>query len=628
MRPTNRINGAWTSTSRREVMSAGKIGSRRNSTGQSIQNARGVNASIFHSNFYWGDMTTVFERLPLGAVKPIGWILAQLTRDLETGFAGCLDQLTDHAAHDLFTQRIESSEQQVAWWDSETRGNWLWGYVMMAHLADHPAHIRRARELLDNLKRTQDADGYLGIYSIASRYQHGDGENGELWGQSRALLALLAYYELTGDVAYLEAVQRAVALTMSHYAPDRSHFRSAAKIERDALTGLTHGLCYADVLEWLYAITHAEAYRAFGHWLYADFSSMSRPFPNDDLALPNLLENKPNFTGHAVHTAEHLRVLLWASQTGDKRLALARERALNQLKRYTLPSGVLLGDEAIHDQPVPDIGYEYCTMTELLLSLSSALQKSGEAAYGDWIENLAFNAGQGARLADGTGLAYLSADTRLAAVASRGDFYSPDQPGRRFKYSPTHEDVACCCNPNAVRFMPHYIGGLWMKLQGQAGVVATTYGPCVLHTEMDGTAVIIEEATDYPFSDTITFTIKPDRPIWFALWLRRPGWATNFDLTVTAGAISEIAGWIVIEKLWSLNESVTLTFSAAVELVSYANGEYSVRYGPLQYVLPIAPERHVIKDYAVAGFHDYDITPKNQTAADEAPLDRSGWLAD
>jgi len=252
---------------------------------------------------------TNFERLPLGAIKPIGWIKAQLLRDLDHGFAGCLDQLSPHAAHDLFTHRIASSEQQVAWWDAETRGNWLWGYVLMAHLADHPAHIQRARELLADLKRTQDTDGYLGIYSIESRYDHGDGENGELWAQSRALLALLACYEFSGDGAYLEAVIRAVDLTLRHYPLDRSYFRSNSTTARDALTGLTHGLCYTDVLEWLYMITRNERYRAFGVRLYREFSAMPRPFPNDDLALPNLLENKANFSGHAVHTAEHLRAL-------------------------------------------------------------------------------------------------------------------------------------------------------------------------------------------------------------------------------------------------------------------------------------------------------------------------------
>lgn len=49
-----------------------------------------------------------------------------------------------------------------------------------------------------------------------------------------------------------------------------------------------------------------------------------------------------------------------------------------------------------------------------------------------------------------------------------------------------------------------------------------------------------------------------------------------------------------------------------------------MRYGALHYVRPIVPERHVIKDYALTGFHDYDIVPKE--LADELPaLDRDGW---
>ena len=567
---------------------------------------------------------TTFERLPLGAIKPRGWIKAQLQRDLDHGFAGCLDQLTAHAAHDLFTHRIESSEQQVAWWDAETRGNWLWGYVMMAHLANSPVHVQRAREWLTMLKATQDADGYLGIYSIASRYDHGDGENGELWAQSRAMLAMLAYYEFSSDETYLEAVIRAVDLTLDHYPPERAYFRSGPRTERDALTGLTHGLCYTDVLEWLYALTRDARYRDFGLRLYREFSAMPRPFPNDDLALPNLLENKADFVGHAVHTAEHLRALWWAS-VDDAKLTSARDRALSQLKRYTLPSGALLGDEAIHDEPTPDIGYEYCTLTELLFSLQSALQKSGDRDFGDWIENIVFNAGQGARLADGTGLAYLSADTRLAAVASRGDHYSPDQPGRRFKYSPTHEDVACCCNPNAVRFMPHYVTGLWMKLTKSVGVVAVNYGPCVLTTRLNGVPVTIEETTNYPFENEIVLSIKPEREVYFAVWLRRPQWALAV-VQVDGAAWTGQAGWICLEKTWSTNESVTLKFWTDVKFMPYSNGQVAVRYGALQYALPIESERHNLKDYAVNGFHDYDIVPRDDAQIDEVPeIDRAGW---
>jgi hypothetical protein len=87
------------------------------------------------------------------------------------------------------------------------------------------------------------------IYSKHDRYHHGTGENGELWVQSRALLALLAYYELTGDESYLTAVEDAVHLTMQHYGPGRSYFHLEGRAELIHLLGLTHGLCYVDLLE-------------------------------------------------------------------------------------------------------------------------------------------------------------------------------------------------------------------------------------------------------------------------------------------------------------------------------------------------------------------------------------------
>ena len=335
-----------------------------------------------------------FQNLPLGAVRPAGWMLAQLRRDLTGGFAGCLDALTERAATDLFKHRIEASSQQFAWWDSETRGNWLWGYTMMAFLAGLPEHQARAATLLEALKNTQDSNGYIGIYSPASRYQHGDSENGELWGQGRALLAMLAYYELTGDAAYLKAVQAAVDLTLTRYSPGRPYFRQP--VQPNELTGMTHGLCYVDVVEWLYGLTGDRRYRDFGVWLYEDFSQMAGPFPNDDMALANLLDQHRLFHGHAVHTVEHLRALLWADGMGNRQeTGTAVQNALWKLRHYRLPSGAVIGDEGLHGLPTPDAGYEYCTLTELLFSLTSALQKLGDSDLGDWIETLAFNAGRG-----------------------------------------------------------------------------------------------------------------------------------------------------------------------------------------------------------------------------------------
>jgi uncharacterized protein len=548
-----------------------------------------------------------FRVLPLGKIRPAGWMLSQLQGDLSSGFAGCLDSLTERAATDLFTNRIESSSQQSAWWDSETRGNWLWGYVMMSRLAGFPEHQARAEELINQLKQTQDADGYIGIYSPQSRYRHGDNENGELWGQGRALLVLLSHYELTGDESSLRAVRAATDLTLSQYGPGRSYFRQPGN--RADLTGMTHGLCFIDVVEWLYEITGDQRYRDFGTWLYQDFNHMQRPFSNDDMTVANLLDIHQYLGGHAVHTVEHLRALLFAwSMSDDCQIEQALNNAFWKLGHYALPSGAVIGDEGLHGLPLPEIGYEYCTLTELLFSLSSAIQKTGQPGLGDWIESLAFNAAQGARFPDGSGVAYLSLDTRISALITRADSYSHlHEKHGRFKYSPAHEDVACCCNPNAVRLLPHYVSRMWMQLCDQSGIVAITYGPCILKTRIQDADVIITEETEYPFSDEIHFTVSASQPVEFALFLRKPAWCSS--LSVDGAALSEQDGWLEIEKKWGVDDTFTLTFHPHIQVSPYPNDLYAVRRGALQYVYPIEHQLHSVKDYPAQDFHDYEIIP-------------------
>ena len=546
---------------------------------------------------------STFQTLPLSAVRPHGWMLAQIQNDLTHGFASHLDALTERAATDLFTQRIESSSQQFAWWDSETRGNWLWGYTLLAGLAGLPEQQKRVNELITRLKSTQDPDGYIGIYSPTSRYQHGDDENGELWGQGRALLALLVHYELTGDLSSLHAAQRATDLTLAHYGEGRPYFHQPQT--HNDLIGMTHGLCYVDVVEWLYRITGDVRYCGFGIWLYEDFNRMKLPFANDDLTLANLAQREKYLNGHAVHTVEHLRALLFAAQH-NPHLEAAVHNALGKLAHYTLPSGAVIGDEGMHGLPLPDMGYEYCTLTELLFSLTSVLQKTSDPRLGDWIETVAFNAAQGARFADGTGLAYLSLDQRTSALAQRPDSYSylHGKHGR-FKYSPTHEDVACCCNPNSLRLLPHYISRMWMK--HDHGFAATLYGASTLHTQWDGVDLTITQETDYPFDDSIRFTLHTPQPLDFELLLRQPAWSST--ITVTGATAAERDGWLAIRQKWQAGDTFTITFHPHIEAVPYPNGEYAVRRGPLQYVYPIPHTLHAIKSYALTNFHDYEVTP-------------------
>lgn len=525
-----------------------------------------------------------------------------MRRDLDSGFAGCLDGLSPHVARDLFSERLADASGYAGWWDAESRGNWLWGYTMLAGLGGDRAHRERTDTLVRALRNTQEADGYIGIYTAAARFPEGEVENGELWAQSRALLVLLAHHELTGDAASLDSARRAADLTLMQYGPGRPQYgRRSTTCDR---TGQTHGLCYVDALEGLYEATREPRYLGFARWLVEDFDRWPVPFPNDDLSATNLADPERMLRGHAVHTVEHLRALAFGADADPSRSAAA----LRKLRASMTPSGAVIGDESLHGLPGPGAGYEYCTLTELTFSLARLAQHRADPALADWMERLVFNAAQGAREADGRALAYLCTDTRLDALATRPDSYSL-LTGRhgRFKLSPTHDDVACCCNPNATRLLPHYVAAMWMQSAADRSLVALAYGPSELRTGIDGRTVVILQETAYPFEDEIRFTVEVSEPLEASLRLRRPAWAT--EARIEGRASREQHGWIVVDGPWQGTTSFVLHLRQQAVAERYPAGEVAVLRGPLQFVQPIAHRARPLRAHRLAPWRDEELLP-------------------
>lgn len=113
----------------------------------------------------------------------------------------------------------------------------------------------------------------------------------------------------------------------------------------------------------------------------------------------------------------------------------------------------------------------------------------------------------------------------------------------RFKYSPTHQDVAVCCVPNAGRIAPYFVNAMWRK--DESGLVATLLGP-ELNTRLHGTSVRIVEETGYPFSNRFTFHISLGRSIEFTLRVRKPSWVKRL---LVSESYREENGYLLIRKM-------------------------------------------------------------------------------
>ena len=557
-----------------------------------------------------GTQAQELETLPLHEIETGGWMKEQMLRDITSGYISEYENMQPSMKYDSFGARktrnyvIDDLGNWIAsmasWWPGEHEGYYADDVIRNAFLTGHAAWKEKAASLVDHVLKHQSADGYIGIYEEDCRLDKLVNDNGELWTQSRMLVALLAYYEYTGDKRCLDAVIRAADHTIASY---RTSGESYFQQPQPSGGGLTHGLMYVDVLEWLYKLTGEAKYADFAEWLYLDYSRASN-LKQDDMQLDKLLDDRQMYEEHSVHVVEHMRAPLFLSAVkSDPRYATAVKNMFSKYHRSQSPSGVVVMDPIIHESVggnygSPYLPYEYCSIVETVISFSSALQKSGFARLGDEIERVAFNAGQGARLSDGSAISYATIDNRIRACESDG-----------FRYQIAACHKVACCNLQAPKLLPYYVANMWMKSTDGTSLYAMLYGESTVTTTLAGERITVRETTLYPFENTVSFEITTGRAHSFPLFFRNPGWSKHTEV-ICPGAEIEYTdnGYIKVSKVWKSGDRIQLSFDAPITITRFMNNEFYLSKGALLYALEIASEKTPTKTFE-EGFANYDVVP-------------------
>lgn len=556
------------------------------------------------------------KTLPLNEITVGGWIKNQIERDITSGYMSIYSDLQPTMQGNVYgPNKVKNfsidkdgnwEARRESWWAGEHEGYYADIVVRSAFLTGYKPWLGKAKTILDYVVKNQESTGYIGIYDKECRLDNLLNENGELWSQSRIFGALLAYYEYSGDKKYLEAVQKAVDYTMSRYGTNGKSYFHQPKPNGG---GLTHGLMFIETLEWLYKLTNDKKYIKSAEWLYADYCSAEPKLGNTDNQLKNLLDRETMYKDHGVHVCEHLRVPLFlASVSPEPLLKQASENAIYKISRSINPSGAIATDKKKHESVAynygsPDLPFEYCTITELLISFSSAMQKRGEARFGDMIENLTYNAAQGARLPDGKAIAYLSMDNQ-----SKGTF----KDNFRYQYAACHK--VACCNLNAAKIMPYFASNMWMKSSNNKAIYAQLFGTSEVNTELNGSKVKITETTNYPFENTVRFVISPSKNSNFDFVVRNPVWSANTKIKAEGAIVKNEKGYLRLSKNWKAGDVVEVTFEAKIEAHKTLSNDFYFTNGPLIYSMPIEETRTATQEFA-NGLKNYDILPKDSEQA-------------
>lgn len=563
-----------------------------------------------------------YQRLPFGSIKPMGWLKTQMQKDM-AGFVGNLDKLVPDLINDpIYAEgRLQKhskakdlgnlksgdaeGDDQYKWWNSETQSNWWDGYIRNAFLLDDKQAIEKVQTHVQNILATQDADGYLGIYDKELRY-HFSSENGELWSKATLYRGLLAYYEATNDKKVWTALTKAVENLMTNYPLSKSQPFFAGN---GFTGGVSHGLTVTDVFDRLYQLTGDKKYWDYAAFLYQNFSENHAS--EKDAQLKNILDASYKFQSHGVHTYEHLRSLIVAAYaSGNPELQHALDLYLAKIKNVTTLTGGATGDEWIWKQTADatHTGYEYCSIHELMDSYIVLLQKSGKNTLADDIENIFYNAGQGSRNPEHSCIAYLKTDNSYEMLGTKNGEVEPNRKQTRYKYSPAHQDVAVCCNPNAGKITPYFVQSAWMK-EGENTMVATLLCPNRVETIVKNTPLSIEVQTDYPYQNQFVFNIKLEKSTTFILKIRKPNWVKKVETKEKYRIENQ---YIVIERTFSKEDKIDLKYTTEVEVKEDLNKEKYFSYGALFYAKPIAATEQKGREYA-QGFNDLTYAPKETT---------------
>jgi len=506
-------------------------------------------------------ITTPFIKLPIASIKPGGWVKKQLELQAD-GYFGHLGEISKFLIKENNSWLSTDGSGDHGW---EEVPYWLKGYSNIAYILERDDMIEETKIWIEAVLNSQQEDGWFGPDAgrtgAATRLKGRE----DLWPNMVMLFILQDYYSYSKD-------KRVITL-MTNY------FNYLKTIPEDQfLVGYWPANRGGDLLYsvyWLYNITD----------------------DNSLLALANEVHRKSvNWTDgipdwHNVNMSQSFgEPTTYFMQTKEDKYLIASERNFNEIRQMygQVPGGMFAGDENCREGYTdPRQAIETCGMVEMMLSTEILYTITGDPAWADRCEDVAFNSYPAALTADMKALRYLTSPNMVQADNL------PKDPGIQNGGPMFHMDpnIHRCCQHNQGHGWPYYAEHLWLATADN-GLVAALYSENVV-TALVGKKieVIIEEKTHYPFDEAVEFVINPEDPVKFPLYLRIPTWCKNPVLTINGEEFNygDLSNYIRLEKIWVRGDVIKLSLPMDLNIRKWAGNKNSVSvdYGPLSFSLKI-----------------------------------------
>jgi len=294
---------------------------------------------------------------------------------------------------------------------------------------------------------------------------------------------------------------------------------------------------------------------------------------------------------HCVNIAMAIKQpVVYFQQDQDPKYIQAVKKALADLKEFHgQPHGLYGADELLHGNS-PLRGSELCTAIEMMFSLESIIQITGDMEFADLLEKVTYNALPGQINDDFTARQYYQQSNQVMLTKQVRDFITKHDGTDLCNGLLTGYP---CCTCNLHQGWPKFTRNLWYATADN-GLAAVNYAPSKVTAKVaNGVEVQLSEQTYYPFDETIRFVLNSKEDVSFPLYLRIPGWCKKAEIKVNG------KNWDTkvedqkakIERTWQNGDEVTLYLEMAIELDNWHEKSISVERGPLVYALKISESR-------------------------------------
>lgn len=481
-----------------------------------------------------------------------------------------------------------------------------WLEAVAYRLETHPdAELEKlADEAIELVEKAQQKDGYLNTYFTikepGKRWTNLR-ECHELYTAGHMMEAAVAYYKATGKRRLLDV--------MCSFA---DHIDSVFGTEPGKLRGYDGHQEIELALVKLYEVTGEEKYLKLSKYFldergrepfffdiesekrgntvhFGDFVMYNRNYAQTHRPV----REQDTVEGHAVRAVYMLSGMAdVAGLTGDRELLTACRRLWNNLvsKRMYITGGIgsmAFGEAFSFDYDLPnDTMYtETCASIGLIFFAHRMLKIEPKSCYADVMERALYNNVLAGMAQDGKSFFYVNPLEVLPEACEKNAACKHVKPVRQKWFA------CACCPTNVARLLSSL--GQYIYTVNDNTIFAHLYIGSSINIELNGTAVTLNQRTNYPWDGKVTFEVSAQEKKDFTVAVRIPGWCKKHSLSLNGLAAEvEIAdGYARIKRTWDKGDTIELVLDMPVELVKAhpavrANaGKAAIQRGPLVYCL-------------------------------------------